>query len=129
MSEVDLVATIREFHERQECSGQPDTCRWCSADWPCLDERAAREIEQLKAKEVRITSEEFDRMRAENTRLREALEEARIKIDSEGAVLAMTVDRLGGMVEGHITARLNFLQRVDELRDIEHQFRCIEEKP
>jgi hypothetical protein len=39
---------------------------------------------------------------------------------SEG-VLAMTVDRLGGMVEGRPTERVNFLQRIDELREIERR--------
>lgn len=34
--------------------------------------------------------------------------------------LHMTVARLGGKVEGRPTERLNFLQRVDELRAIEH---------
>lgn len=38
------------------------------------------------------------------------------------AVLAMTVGRLGGNVEGRPTARLNFLQRIDELREIERLF-------
>jgi len=60
--------------------------------------------------------------------LRGEVEGLRVKVDSEGAVLAMAVDRLGGIVEGHATARLNFLQRIDELRDIEHRFRCLEGK-
>jgi hypothetical protein len=37
---------------------------------------------------------------------------------SEG-VLSMTVARLGGIVEGNPTGRHNFLQRIDELREIE----------
>ena len=55
------------------------------------------------------------------TQLADEVERLRLKVDSEGAVLAMTVARLGGMVEGHPTARLNFLQRVDELRGIERE--------
>lgn len=39
--------------------------------------------------------------------------------DGESCVLYMTVARLGGLVEGMPTARLNFLQRIDELRTIE----------
>lgn len=39
--------------------------------------------------------------------------------EREEAVLSMTVSRLGGTVEGKPTQRVNFLQRVDELRDIE----------
>ncbi len=35
------------------------------------------------------------------------------------AILAMTVGRLEGTVEGHPTSRINFLQRIDELRRIE----------
>lgn len=38
---------------------------------------------------------------------------------AERATLAMTVARLGGTVEGHPTRRINFLQRIDELREIE----------
>lgn len=36
-------------------------------------------------------------------------------------VLTMTVARLGGIVEGRPTERVNFLQRIDELRQIEAQ--------
>jgi hypothetical protein len=39
--------------------------------------------------------------------------------DGERGVLAMTVARLGGTVEGRPTERVNFLQRIDELRKIE----------
>jgi hypothetical protein len=41
-------------------------------------------------------------------------------------VLAMTVARLGGMVEGRPTERVNFLQRIDELRAIEA--RCVKNR-
>ena len=47
--------------------------------------------------------------------------ELRLELDGEVAVLAMTVSRLGGLVEGRPTLRLNFLQRVDELREIERK--------
>jgi hypothetical protein len=49
------------------------------------------------------------------------LAEARLSHQSSEAVLAMTVARLGGQVEGRPTHRINFLQRVDELREIEAQ--------
>lgn len=41
------------------------------------------------------------------------------RADGYDAQLYMTVARLGGTVEGYPTARLNFLQRIDELREIE----------
>jgi hypothetical protein len=59
---------------------------------------------------------------AEVTRRREAeekLAEARLEHESSEAVLHMTVSRLGGTVEGRPTLRLNFLQRIDELCQIE----------
>lgn len=37
------------------------------------------------------------------------------------AVLAMAVARLGGLVEGHPTTRINFLQRVDDLVETERK--------
>lgn len=40
-------------------------------------------------------------------------------MDAKEGVINMTVDRLGGMVEGAPTYRVNFLQRIDELRRIE----------
>ena len=62
-----------------------------------------------------------DDLQRNSLRLIAELREARVKIDSEGAVLAMAVARLGGMVEGRPILRLNFLQRIDELRDIERR--------
>jgi hypothetical protein len=50
---------------------------------------------------------EVDRLREENARLT--------------STLAMTVGRLGGKVEGHETARHNFLQRIDALRLMEEE--------
>ena len=47
------------------------------------------------------------------------------KADMFEAQLDMTVARLGGMVEGNPTARLNFLQRIDELVAKEAQLRQI----
>lgn len=43
------------------------------------------------------------------------VEEAERTVSSRDGVLAMTVYRLGGMVEGRPTERVNFLQRIDEL--------------
>ena len=54
--------------------------------------------------------------------LRQANERLTLKSQGDDAVLSMTVSRLGGLVEGRPTARLNFLQRVDELREIERKY-------
>lgn len=53
--------------------------------------------------------------------LRAALAEAATEIDKRDAVLAMTVARLGGEVEGQPTHRGNFLQRIDQLVALEQQ--------
>jgi hypothetical protein len=96
MGEVDL-AGMRKPHRQYSPFGHDDDgyCVHCKLLWPCDAIQLADEVERL-----------------------------RVKVDSEGAVLAMTVDRLGGMVEGRATIRLNFLQRIDELRNIEHKWRC-----
>lgn len=130
MREVDL-AKVHTMIDRLACSELPqdelelivqlaeELERLQSGDWMKLNDVQAAEAYLI----AKIT-----RLRAANAKLVGALELSRIKVDSEGAVLAMAVDRLGGIVEGHATARLNFLQRIDELRDIEHQFRCLEGK-
>jgi hypothetical protein len=41
-------------------------------------------------------------------------------VTSAEGVLSMAVARLGGLVEGRPTARHNFLQRIDELRQLEN---------
>jgi len=73
-------------------------------------ERLAAQLESLTAT-VNATVPE----------LRAALDAATLGIESRDAVLAMTVARLGGTVEGQPTHRKNFLQRVDELREIEQR--------
>lgn len=40
--------------------------------------------------------------------------------DAKEATIAMAVARLAGRVEGEPTHRINFLQRIDELRETEH---------
>ncbi len=76
MSKVDL-GKVRERHK----ATLPDTCfcgkckplcRVCHSFDTCDAIQLADEVERLKAKEVRITSEEFDQMRAEVVRLRTA---------------------------------------------------------
>lgn len=52
---------------------------------------------------------------AEIEDLKARLAEAEQTIAARDGVLAMTVARLGGMVEGRPTERVNFLQRVDQL--------------
>jgi hypothetical protein len=51
-----------------------------------------------------------------NQKLRE---NCAIDVAAVQGVLAMAVQRLGGTVEGQPTSRVNFLQRIDELREIE----------
>lgn len=51
--------------------------------------------------------------------LRKERDEARAAHAGSEGVLSMTVHRLEGTVEGRPTARHNFLQRIDELREIE----------
>jgi hypothetical protein len=55
-------------------------------------------------------------------RLVAAIAELGLEVAKREAVLDMTVGRLGGRVEGRPTIRLNFLQRVDELVEIERLF-------
>ena len=86
--------------------------------------RLADELAEARA-EDKLASSVINKQIDVNQGLRAELAEARLKVGSESVVLAMTVDRLGGIVEGHPTARLNFLQRVDELREIEHKYRCL----
>jgi hypothetical protein len=54
-----------------------------------------------------------------NAALRSRIAELELALAGREAQLHMTVARLGGTVEGYPTAMLNFLQRVDELRQIE----------
>ncbi len=54
------------------------------------------------------------------------IKRARLRIASTDAVLVMAVARLGGTVEGRPTIRLNFLQRIDELREIERRLADIQ---
>lgn len=57
----------------------------------------------------------MDWYQSEVTRMAKERDEAVAKAAGFDAQLHMTVARLGGMVEGHPTARLNFLQRIDAL--------------
>lgn len=59
------------------------------------------------------------RLEAENAAALREVDELRHELACERSVLAMTVGRLGGMVEGAPTQRINFLQRIDELRRCE----------
>lgn len=61
-------------------------------------------------------------LRAQGEKLAEQekrIGELELELGMRDSVLAMTVSRLGGLVEGRPTARVNFLQRVDELRGVE----------
>ena len=86
------------------------------------DEEVIPDIESERdSKEAYIIELEADlaALREENEEQVNVIEGLRMDVASEGAVLAMTVARLGGLVEGRPTLRLNFLQRVDELVKIE----------
>ena len=65
----------------------------------------------------------FDVVTADLTRLRQEREELQKLVEARDGTLMMTVHRLGGMVEGRPTERVNFLQRVDELVRIEKEAR------
>jgi hypothetical protein len=65
-----------------------------------------------------VTNEE---LKAEVARLEAELAAARLAHHCSEGVLSMTVHRLGGMVEGHPTQRINFLQRIDELVAMENE--------
>lgn len=85
-----------------------------------IDEHpAVKVLMRLKREAVAL------RARAETLERRLAAAELQHAM-SEG-VLFMTVARLGGLVEGRPTERLNFLQRIDELRDIEREVRRLRE--
>lgn len=53
--------------------------------------------------------------------LEDEVQRSRLDHQSSEATLAMAVARLGGIVEGAPTHRINFLQRIDALREIERQ--------
>jgi hypothetical protein len=55
--------------------------------------------------------------------LEEETSELRGSIEARDGVISMTVDRLGGRVEGRATHRGNFLQRIDALRQTERELR------
>jgi len=48
-------------------------------------------------------------------------DELLLQLEMRDAQISMTVARLGGIVEGHPTGSHNFLQRIDELREIERK--------
>lgn len=55
-------------------------------------------------------------------KLRSERDAADLRVRMLESSISMTVARLGGEVEGRPTHRLNFLQRVDELRNIEAKY-------
>jgi TolA-binding protein len=82
-----------------------------------------RLLDNLRDAEARATAAEQDALERQSIarELLTKLKAAEQERDGERGVLAMTVARLGGMVEGHPTHRINFLQRIDALRDIERE--------
>ncbi len=87
-----------------------------------LDRDAA---EQLKSSVIQRIVRERDEARTRIAELEHANDLAdevdieaqlRAKVSDLDAVLSMTVARLGGTVEGALTNRINFLQRIDDLR-------------
>lgn len=61
--------------------------------------------------------------------LERELEQSRLNHQSSEATLAMAVARLGGEVEGAPTHRINFLQRIDQLRRVESALQAILNEP
>lgn len=57
------------------------------------------------------------------------IDQLRDELKHQDSVLAMTVARLGGTVEGRLTHRGNFLQRIDALRKIEAAARAYVDRP
>jgi hypothetical protein len=50
---MDIIAEIRDDHE--EWNGYEEAiCCHCEGSWPCSAERAAREIERLRAEFVQV---------------------------------------------------------------------------
>lgn len=58
----------------------------------------------------------------EMLRLAARVAELEVEVAAKEATIHMAVARLGGEVEGAPTHRINFLQRIDELRGIEDAF-------
>lgn len=54
------------------------------------------------------------------------LADALLHVSMRDATLSMAVARLGGMVEGGPTSRVNFLQRIDELVEVERRLAEVE---
>lgn len=85
-----------------------------------LRERAAGIIRARYLVDVGIVAvlhqaaDEIDRQQAR-------ADQAELTIGVREATIHMAVDRLEGMVEGRPTHRGNFLQRIDELREIERR--------
>ena len=74
------------------------------------------EREELLAK-IQFLEEDLNALKIDNAQLS-------LRVRSEGSVLAMAVARLGGIVEGNPTGRVNFMQRIDALREIERLGGC-----
>lgn len=73
----------------------------------------------MDSKGEKAARELAEKFGGEMDALRKERDEARLAHQCSEATLAMAVARLGGEVEGAPTARVNFLQRIDELRRVE----------
>lgn len=83
---------------------------------------ALRERAETAERETEEYLAAFSAARSTAYAMEQERDEARREHDAVEATLAMTVARLGGMVDGHSTHRVNFLQRIDELRAIEREY-------
>lgn len=63
---------------------------------------------------------------AERDALRARLDEATLQFRSSEALIASVISRIGGRVEGAPTQRINFLQRIHELIDVEREYISVE---
>jgi len=102
----DLAAT------RDSCDLPSESYVDCKLAWQLVE---AIEAENAKLREER------DRLRVSLKGSELDVAEAQDECLGLESVLAMAVSRLGGNVEGKPTHRMNFLQRIDALRSIEHQ--------
>jgi len=93
------------------------------------NEEQRTRITLLEASEVRIVNDAIEAAHDLSVKLEFAearVAELEVEVLAKEATIHMAVARLGGEVEGAPTRRINFLQRIDELREIE---RIREEDP
>lgn len=76
------------------------------------------EEERLRT-EVEKSTEDFEHIRVSNAALTTETLDLRTQVDAKEATIMTVVSAIGGQVEGQPTSRVNFLQRVWQLRNAE----------